>query len=302
MQELKPRFEVVLADGAGWAHYRCEADQPGPIEAAEDLDPNVAEALVANGARARFSRLGDGFVLVLRGVNMNPGADPEDMISVRIWATQARVVTADIRQVLAVGDVHELSQRDPIADTGAVVAELSEAIERRIYPVVDELDDEVDALQEELLAKRLADLPQRLGELRRVVTLLRRHLAPQRDALARMLRDAPPWIAAEALAEVREVADRSTRYVEVLDSVRDRAAVVQDQIDHLVSERLNRNMYLMSVIAALFLPLSFVTGLLGVNVAGIPGAENAWSFWLLCGGLVVFGLVELWLLRRLRVL
>ncbi|MFN3241926.1 MAG: zinc transporter ZntB [Planctomycetota bacterium] len=301
MDELTSEFDVPLADGARWTHFRCEADLAEPLADAADLDATVAEALVANAARPRFTRFGDGFVLVLRGVNMNRGADPEDMIAVRVWIEPKRAVSAVVRHVFAVGDVHRMQEAGEVADSCALIAELAQAIERRIYPVVDELDDGVDDLQERILRGDLGELPQRLGELRRMVTMLRRHLAPQRDALSRMLRELPSWFAAEAAADLREVADRSARHVEVLDSVRERAAVVQDQLDHHVSVRLNRNMYVMSVIAAVFLPLSFVTGLLGVNVAGIPGSSEAASFWILVAGLVALTALELWLLRRFRV-
>lgn len=301
MTPLSPEFEADLPDGARWSHFRCEAVDAERLCAAADVEPCVAEALVAEGARPRFALMGDGFVFVLRGVNLNPGADPEDMISARVWAVPGRVVTVALRRVLAIADVQQALGSGSVADPSAFVAELAEAVEHRIYPVVDELDDGVDELQEQLLASGPDGLSRRLADLRRTVTLLRRHLAPQRDALTRMLREVPPWFGEGALSDLREVADRGSRHVEVLDSVRERASVVQDEIEHVVSVRMNRNLYVMSVIAAVFLPLSFVTGLLGVNVAGVPGTTDGAAFWLLVGGLVALTMLELWLLRRFRI-
>jgi zinc transporter len=77
---------------------------------------------------------------------------------------------------------------------------------------------------------------------------------------------------------LREEADRVTRYVEDLDAARERAAVTQEELGNRLSEQLNSRMYVLSVVAAIFLPLGFLTGLFGINVGGIPMAENPQGF------------------------
>ncbi len=102
------------------------------------------------------------------------------------------------------------------------------------------------------------------------------------------------------LARLREVADDITRQVESLDAARERAAVVQDELMNRMSEQINKNMYVLSVIAGVFLPLGFVTGLLGVNVDGIPGDDTPWAFAALCGLMLALVLFEVWLFRRFK--
>ncbi|MDX1581577.1 MAG: CorA family divalent cation transporter, partial [Alphaproteobacteria bacterium] len=99
---------------------------------------------------------------------------------------------------------------------------------------------------------------------------------------------------------LREVADKITRYVEELDTVRERAAVVQDELSSRLAERLNNNTYVLSVIAAIFLPLGLLTGLLGINVGGMPGADQSWAFWVVTAALLVLVPLEMWLFRRLN--
>ena len=96
------------------------------------------------------------------------------------------------------------------------------------------------------------------------------------------------------------MADRITRHVEELEEVRERTAVLQDELLNQLSETTNRTIYLLTIVAAIILPLSFITGLLGINVGGIPGVENHWSFWIVCLLLAVFGVVEVWLFRKLK--
>ena len=62
--------------------------------------------------------------------------------------------------------------------------------------------------------------------------------------------------------------------------------------------KMNQTMYMLSIVAAVFLPLSFITGLLGINVGGIPGAETGWAFLAICAGLLVLLVAEIWFLRR----
>jgi zinc transporter len=117
-----------------------------------------------------------------------------------------------------------------------------------------------------------------LNKLRRVIIALRRYLAPQRDALSRMMNIKVGWMSERDILHLREEADRVTRYVEDLDAARERAAITQEELGNRLSEQLNTRMYVLSVVAAIFLPLGFLTGLFGINVGGIPMAENPQGF------------------------
>ncbi|MGB0498629.1 MAG: CorA family divalent cation transporter, partial [Rubricella sp.] len=135
---------------------------------------------------------------------------------------------------------------------------------------------------------------------RRRVIMLRRYLAPQRDALSAMAGAEVGWFSRQDRDSLRLSIDRLARFVEDLEALRDRAQVVDDELGAALSERLNRNLYVLSVISAIFLPLGFITGLLGINVGGIPGAESGIAFWLVAGGLAFLGLGGVALFRLLR--
>ncbi len=137
--------------------------------------------------------------------------------------------------------------------------------------VLSELDDRVDELEDEVLGGESYELRAKIGSLRRETISLRRYLAPQRDAVARLQNERVPWLDEVTRVHLREIADRTTRYVEDLDSARDRAAVTQDELNSRLSERMNKTMYVLSIVAGIFLPLGLLTGLLGINVGGIPG-------------------------------
>jgi zinc transporter len=100
--------------------------------------------------------------------------------------------------------------------------------------------------------------------------------------------------------QLHEIADRVIRYVEDLDLVRERSAVLQDELLNQVSLRMSKTMYLLSVVAALILPPSFIAQLFGMSVGGIPGAIGSAGFWVIVVLLGMLIAAELWFFRRLK--
>jgi zinc transporter len=247
---------------------------------------------------------GDGAVINLRGVNLQENAEPEDMISIRIWLEENRVVSTWRRPLFAVGDLiaaMELGQAPVSAADFA--ARLALRLADRAEPVVAELNETVDAMEEEILGDQApAGVRGKLAEVRRTAIVLRRYMFPQRDALSTLAIEDLPWISERDRSKLREATDRITRLGEELDAIRERAALVQDQLVERRAETMNKNMMILAIVAAVFLPLGLLTGLLGINVGGIPGAETGWAFWAVCGLLGVTTVFQLWLYRRLKLM
>ena len=143
---------------------------------------------------------------------------------------------------------------------------------------VDQSEDRVADLEEQVLEEGSTSLRFDLANLRRQTITLRRYLAPQRDAFAKLVIEKLGWLDDDSRLRLREISDRLIRHIEDLDAVRERAAVTQEELLSRLSEQMNTRMYVLSMVAAIFLPLGFLTGLLGINVGGIPGAENPWAF------------------------
>jgi zinc transporter len=130
--------------------------------------------------------------------------------------------------------------------------------------------------------------------------MFRRYMAPQRDAIEQLMLTDVTWLDGTHRRHLQESHNHVTRYVEDLDAIRERAQIVKDELANTLSDRLNRNMYVLSVIAAIFLPLGFLTGLFGINVGGIPGADNGNAFLLFCGLLVVIVVIQVLIFKKLK--
>lgn len=270
-------------EGTLWVHLDRKAPESRAwLESESGLPGLVVDALLQEETRPRLAVVNGGLLVILRGVNLNPGAVPEDMVSIRMWIHSERLITLRGPRLLAVQDVREIldSGHGP-RSAAELLAALAEKLIARMGPVIVELDEALDDIEEALLAQQSREMRTRLIALRRQGIILRRYIAPQRDVLARLGTERFDAVADADRARLRETADRVARYMEDLEAVRDRAAVAQEELATRISDRMNRTMYLLSVVATLFLPLSFVTGLLGVNVGGIPGAEDPSGFMVL---------------------
>lgn len=276
--------------GFGWQHLRRDDPQAKPLLAALGLQGLVVDALAADETRPRCTLHEDGALLNLRGVNLQPGAEPEDMVSVRLWLTGHRVVGLSRRPLHAIDDIHASLRRGhaPVSP-GDFVAKLALRLADRAEPAVGELGDEIDAIEEAALGVETGGLRMRLSETRRRAIMLRRYLVPQREALTTLEIEDFPWLGAADRARLREAADRVLLLGEELDAIRDRAQVVQDHLIDQRAESLNRRMLLLAIVTAVFLPLSLVTGLMGINVGGIPGADSPFGFWAVCAVLAGVG-------------
>ena len=272
--------EWTPADGLLWVHIDVTDPPSGHwIERAFELPQIAIDALLAGDTRPRSAIEQDGLLVILRGVNTNPGADPEDMVAVRVWIDGQRIITSQRRHLLSIDDLRDaLKAGKGPATPGEFLVALVDRLASRIGGFVESIEAAVDDCEETITAGGEPGSRQQLGALRRQIAGVRRFLAPQRDALDRLNRQAVPWIPEPEAHDLRQEADRITRLLEDLDLERERAVVLQEELLSIVAQEQNKRMYVLSVVAAIFLPLTFVTGLLGMNVGGLPGLESPYGF------------------------
>jgi zinc transporter len=182
-------------DGILWLHL----DRTGTVshtwlKEKSGLDLTTVEALLAEETRPRSLATRDGLLAILRGVNLNPGADPEDMVALRIHVEDHRVITVRARKVMAVNDLREqlAAGRGP-KGPGDFLVRVAGRLVDRMGSVVDDISDVVDAVEDDLLTNESREIRYKLRTLRQQAIRLRRHLAPQRDALARVQFEEFTW-------------------------------------------------------------------------------------------------------------
>lgn len=294
------QFDTRSTDTTFWIHV--SRDDPQIRQWLTDhtpLDALSVNVLLAEETRPRFFMKGRGLMLILRGVNLNPGADPDDMVSVRAWIDSGLIITVNLRKMMAIGDIRQQldDTRGPVSP-GAFLVELVGRLLFRMADVLDGLNEAIDDLEDKIIDTSVSPLPGEISDLRRTIIRLKRHLAPQREVLIELCSIKSDWLAHEDCLHLREAADRMTRFLEDLEAGRERTAIVRDELDRQSGEKANRTLYVLSMITLIFLPLSLVTGLLGINVQGIPGAGHPFAFFAVCGILLGIVVIQLLILKR----
>lgn len=281
-----------------WVHIQSDAPGALSLMRAIGLPENVIDALCANETRPRVVSTQQGTMLYLRGINRNPNADPEDMVSLRFWISDNLLVTArkKDRALSSVQEVKDLLlAKEGPKDIGGVICTLVEKIADKISETVDDISDVLSQFEEALSEGNTPIDRHELAGLRRKSAAIKRYLAPQRDALEALVRHRK-FIDDAQTFHLREQTDRMTRYVEDLDLARERAVVLHEELRSQIADKQGLRMYVLSMVTAIFLPLSFLTGVFGMNVGGLPGVEEPDAFFYLSMcmlGLAVVGLVAM---------
>jgi zinc transporter len=259
--------------GVLWVHL--DADNETALDWLKNqsgLSPLIQEALLEVGTRPRNAVSESGVLVIFRGVNCNPGADPEDMVAIRMFITDQRIITMRRNRVRAVQDVHEtLADGSGPTTVGEFFVAVVDRITERIGDVVVDIEDRVAEVEDTIVSAETAELRPRLAELRRESISLRRYIAPQRDMLARLTHERIAWLTEADKTLLRETAERTARYVEDIDAARERALISQEELNNRLAERMNRAMYTLSIVAAIFLPLGLLTGSAGDQRGRHPG-------------------------------
>lgn len=289
-------------EGCTWFHFDyTHPDAREWIEQQSDLEPVVIDALLSEETRPRATLLKGGVLLSLRGVNLTAGSNPEDMVAIRVWIDDTRIISTRKRPLLSAQDIVALIDANEGPETpGEFVATLANRLIARMQETIQDTEDKVAEIEEQVLTAESYSMRSEIADLRRQAISLRRYLAPQREAMLQLQSERMTLFSADDHVRLRETTDHLIRYIEDLDSVRDRAAVTQEELVNRLSEQLNNRMYVLSIVAAIFLPLGFFTGLLGINVGGIPGADNPNSFMLFILFLVVVVSLQIWLFKVKR--
>lgn len=290
-------------DGVLWVHLdRRSAVVQSWLNEHSGIDPIDVEALLSDETRPRAYRPRHeaSLLVILRGVNNEPGADPDDLVSIRIWVEKHRVLSFSSRPLAPVADVLGMlgSEYAP-TNAAEILAGLATAMVARMEPAIDGLRDQLDVIEERQDDGRNID-PSDLLQIRRRGAALRRFLGPQKDVFVTVNALHLPWISIAQEEEWREATNTTFRYIEELDAIRERIVIVVDGINARAAARASKTFNAVSVAAAFFVPFTFVTSLFGMNVGGIPFAAHPQGFAMMLGGLGIWALVQVLIFRRMK--
>ena len=291
----------LSAEQSLWLHWERNNNSAEQwLRENSGLNEFACDLLLEESTRPRLLRLADqGLLLFLRAINLNTDAEPEDMISLRIFANAQTVYSLRQRPIHVIDElVKAFAKGFGPRSSSELLLFLAQGLTDQLENSVSQLADTVD--QEEASTdnnERYAPALMPLLNARRRAANLRRFLAPQRDVFAMLTLSTEPWFKADDALYWNELSNRLILHLEELELTRERIGLVLETEHRRRNERMSHTMYILAVITGFFLPMTFVTGLFGINVGGIPGSEHPHGFLIACFALVTLA-VSQWLFFR----
>lgn len=289
----QPTMRAALGQNGGltWIHLTTNDERAQLWLSGEaKLSPYVIDSLTATETRPRCDAVGDGAVINLRGLSSEATTASDPLASIRIYAMGGCVFSVTRKHLSALQAVREEVESHKILDPGDLIAAFAQAITEELDPVVAELGDSLDDCEEQLSAHRAFELRRMVNKVRVQAIGYRRFLNPQRAAIEKLAGLPGDWLRDDDRLHLSAAADRAARMAEEVESIRERAALTHETLTDLRGELLDQRSLVIAIVAMVFLPLTFLTGLLGMNVDGIPYAHEPWAFWGVVGMCVTMSL------------
>lgn len=289
------------ADGFLWVHlHATHGDARLLLCDRFGVEPLFCDALLEEAGHPRCVPLEQGALLILRAPTIEPAGDAT--VGLGLWLESGRVISVSGGDPVALIQLRQqLAAGEGPTTPGDWPAHLLKPLVAGYRHRLDGMQAGVEALQEGIYEDQSRATQTRLSLLRRNANRLDHlledtlRLADDLLLLAREL----SWLTGGRKA-LREQRDRLQRMMGEMDSLKEHLHSLQDELNGLLDHHLNQRVYLLTVVTGVCFPLVFITGLLGVNVGGIPGSDNPGAFWILCLLLVLLGLVGGWLFHRRR--
>lgn len=247
---------------------------------------------------------GQYLFIISQGIRFHARSERLETTELDLFLGPNYVVSFHSHHLAAVDDVRRRTTEDgPLAGHSAdfLAHALLDALVDQFQPVVEEMDQAVDALEEAVLANPQQRLLQDMLLLKRNAQRLRRTLLPQRDAVNRFARgEFPRLVSEETHIYFRDIYDHLVRVEDMVESLRDLTESVLGTYLSAVNNRMNEVMKVLSIVATIILPLTLISGIYGTNFENLPELGWQWGYFGMLGAMAIIalGLVAFFRWRR----
>lgn len=288
------------ASGFIWLHFNLSN-----LAAEKWLRDNLALSDVfheslKDGSRSTRVELDDEVLIaVINDVHYDFAFEPSDISTLWLSVSARLVVSARLQPLRSIDHLRDAVKKGiSIQSSVALLVHLMHDQGDVLVSIVRQTTARVDTIEDQLLAGRLEAKRADLGSLRRLLVRLQRLLAPEPAALFRLLRLPPDWIREEDIEDLRQSTEEFNVAISDMTSLQERIKLLQEEIAGRVAEANNRSLFILTIVTVLPLPINIITGMLGMNVGGIPLAEHPMGFWIVVAFITAITLLAGWLAFR----
>jgi len=177
---------------------------------------------------------------------------------------------------------------------------LLDAVVDNYFPVLERYGERLETVEQEVVTQPRSETLARIHDIKRDLLLLRRAVWPMREALNSLLRDDTPFIVRETRTYLRDCYDHSVRIIDILETDRETSFGLLETYLSSVSNRMNEVIKVLTIITTIFMPLTFIAGIYGMNFAHMPELNWPWGYPLVMGLMAVIAAGMLLYFRRKR--
>ncbi len=310
-EELKPKSVAELpAPGLDDGKVRwIEFNGLGDIDALRELGekyglhPLALEDIVHTGQRPKAEAYDDQLFIVAQMIYRDPVDDRLVGEQVSMFLLPGLLITIQEDPDCDVFDpIRERARvgRGYIRKLGAdyLAYALLDAIIDHGFPILECIGEGLEDLEDEMLAKPTKTCIAKLHDYRRTLVHLRRAIWPERDLVNNLLHDESTLIGKETKIFLRDAYDHAVRVMDLVESYRDLTASLLELYLSAVSQRTNEIMRVLTVMSGIFIPLTFVAGVYGMNFENMPELKQPAGYFACLGVMLIIALGELWFFKR----
>ena len=282
-----PLFEIAEAlenpDISIWLHLNLSNSQIQRWLENTPLIPERVVEMIQEGVNLsrleRIEKLDDCLLMVMNDFQQEFGEEVGDSSLGTLWAIVRPKLMVSLRNnPLRTTDKLRYDLRSGQLNPASVIELFHELLDLRaeqLRTLLAHLSEDMDDLEEELLKGREFPEHENLGRIRIQCSRLRRHFSPELIALHSLLKRLPYWFSEEDKHRLNDDLDLLSYLVQEISSLYDRAKVLQDEQAAHVAEFNAKNLQVLSVMTVIFLPMTLITGVMGMNMEDLPGLRGS---------------------------
>lgn len=299
IESLAHISEAASPAGSGeflWLHFNlAHVSSERWMRTHLDLPETFFEALREGSHSTRIEHQQGALLAVVNDVIFDFEKTSSDIATLWVYTHERIVVTARLKQLRSVDRLRAAVRAGEIFDAPAeLLMHLVRDQADLLVQIVRDSSVEVDRIEDQFLAQKHFESRRDLGAIRRVLVRLQRVLAPEPGSVFRLLARPPAWLSAEDVQSLRDSTEEFSLVLGDLAGLAERIKLLQEEIAARMNEQTNRTLFTLTIVTVLALPINIIAGLFGMNVGGIPLAENRHGFWVMVIMVLGFTAVAGW--------
>jgi magnesium transporter len=267
-----------------------------------DIHPLVQESIVDINQRPKFEEYSKGLFIVLRSLKFDPVELKIKREHVAIYFNDGFIASFQETE----SDLFEFVRKRIQADKSRIRARRADYLAYALidetvdnyYVVLEEVEDQIEQLEDKMLVELNDFSKNDIHRLKRELLVLRKSISPLREAIANFSKTDSEFVNESSFVFIRNLYENTIQVMDTVDSYRDVLNGLQDLFITEVSFKMNKVMQLLTIISVIFIPLTFLAGIYGMNFENIPELKYEYSYFILWGVMIFILACMLYYFRR----